>query len=94
MNLDDLQDKLDQANSLTQEQLDQLDSLAGDTLADANDLADQLNGISADTMNDVNDLADNLNNNMADLLGKKRKKRDADDFCGQHEDNQVCIKYF
>ena len=94
LNLDDLQAKMDEANSLTQEQLDQLGSMAGDALANANDLASQLGDISSDTMNDANNLANNLNSNMADLLGKKRKKRDTtNDLCDQHEDNQV-ITYF
>ena len=87
-----LQKKLDEANNLTQEQLDQLDSMAGDALDNANDLADQLGDISSDTMNDANDLVDNLDSNMDALFGKKRKKRDTtDDLCDAHEDNQVYI---
>ena len=97
MDLDDLQAKMDEANDLAQEQLDQLgqamdnaNDLANQMAGDANDLANQLADISSDTMSDANDLANNLNSNMANLLGNKRKKRDtADDFCGQHEDNQV-----
>ena len=93
-NLDDLQAKMDEANSLMQEQLDQFDSMAGDALANANDLADQLGDISSDTMNDANDLVDNLDSNMDALFGKKRKKRDTtDDLCSAHEDNQV-LTYF
>ena len=98
LDLDDLKAKMDEANDLAQEQLDQLDQamdnandLANQMAGDANDLANQLADISSDTMSDANDLANNLNSNMANLLGKKRKKRGTDDFCGQHEDNQVCI---
>ena len=92
LDLDDLQAKMDEANSLMQEQLDQFDSMAGDALANANDLADQLGDISSDTMNDANDLVDNLDSNMDNLFGKKRKKRDTtDDLCSAHEEKETII---